>query len=99
MSVIIVVDFIFHVLYLKENSFGLVQLPEHSVHQTIQMLGQYHISIYDYYRNKWRQCLLPSGQFSKTCFIMYIGKLIYIEKANILGITFPLSLHKLIAFH
>lgn len=40
----------------------------------------------------------PSGQFSKKYFIMYIGKFIYIEIANILGITFPLSLHKLVHF-
>lgn len=42
-------------------------------------------------------CPLDNSQ--KLVFIMYIGKLIYIEIANILGITFPLSLHKRIAFH
>lgn len=70
----------------------------HSFHQTIQILGitsQFMIIT----EINGDSDFSPSGQFSKNCFIMYIGKFILIEIANILGITFPLSLHKLVTFH
>jgi len=80
------INFACQVLYLKEKSFCLVQLR--ALISSNKSNTGYHIPIHDYYRNKRR--LFPSGHFSKTCFIMYIGKI------HILGITFPLSLHKLL---